>query len=161
MDADESGLVLGRLAVKHRFLTEEKLREALVLHQEEKQQGSPSMLGSLLLRRGMITQKQLDFLLSVQAIMEARKLDRQFGEISIRNGFSQKEDVEAALQEQERLFKENRGVRLIGEILVDQGKMDPEHRDAVLKRQQRMVPDATEPDQGPIQTETEIGRAHV
>jgi hypothetical protein len=137
--ADEACLVLGKLAVKHRFLSEEKLREALALYREERQQGRAPMLGSLLVRRGMISQKQLDFLLSVQQIVEARRLDRQFGEISIRNGFARKEDVEAALREQERIFKADRSVRLIGEILVDQGKMDPGHRDAVLKRQQRMV----------------------
>lgn len=144
--ADDAGLVVGKLAVKHRFLDEDQLREALALQREEEDQGKRSLLGSILVRQGLITQKQLDFLLSVQMIMETRKLDRQFGEISVRNGFARKEDVEAALGEQERLFKEDRSIRLIGEILVDGGKMDPGHRDAVLERQKRMVSGETEPD---------------
>jgi uncharacterized protein len=156
--ADDAGLVLGRLAVKHRFLTEDRLKEAVALQREEKDQGRQTMLGSLLVRRGLITQKQLDFLLSVQLIMETRRLDRQFGEISVRNGFAEREDVEAALKEQERLFKEDRSVRLIGEILVDRGKMDPGRRDAVLERQKRMASCDAEP--APAPPEPEAGPAH-
>ena len=144
--AEDAGLVLGRLAVKHRFLAENRLKEVIALQQEENRQGKGTLLGSLLVRRGLITQKQLDFLLSIQMIMEVRKLDRQFGEISVRNGFAEKEDVEDALREQERLFKKDRSVRLVGEILVDRGRMEPGHRDAVLERQKRMASGETEPD---------------
>jgi len=153
--ADDAGLVLGKLAVRHRFLTEDRLKEAVALQREEQDQGKHSMLGSLLVRRGLITQKQLDFLLSVQMIMEARRLDRRFGEISIRNGFAEKEHVEAALREQERLFKEERSVRLIGEILVDRGEMDPGHRDAVLERQKRTASPETGADRAAPEAEVE------
>ncbi len=136
---EDSCLVLGRLALKHRFLDEEQLKKALEIKREEKQQGKRSLLGSVLVRKGFITQKHLDFLLSVQMMMEARGLDRQFGVIAVENGFVESEDVETALKEQERTFKETRSVRLIGEILVEQGKMDPVNRDAVLLRQQRLT----------------------
>ncbi|MFO7783724.1 MAG: flagellar assembly protein A [Thermodesulfobacteriota bacterium] len=140
VSGEDKGLVLGRLALKHRFLDEEQLKEAISIHQEEKHQGKRPPLGSVLVRKGFITQKHLDFLLSVQMMMETRGLDRQFGVIAVENHFVKSEDVEAALKEQEHLFKEKRSVRLIGEILVEQDKMAPGDRDAVLARQHRLDP---------------------
>lgn len=132
-------LVLGKLALKHRFLSDKQLREAISVQQEERRGGKRSLLGSVLLRMGMITQKQLDFLLSVQMMIETRGLDRKFGVIAVENGFVESAEVEAALEEQERLFKESRAIRLIGEILVEKGKMEAGHRDAVLVRQERLT----------------------
>ncbi len=138
LDGDEACLVLGRLALKHGLLDENQLKEALAIQKEEKKQGKRSLLGSVLVRKGFITQNHLDFLLSVQIMMETRGLDRQFGAIAVDNGFVENEDLEAALKEQERIFKEDRSVRLIGEILVERGKMDPGDRDSVLARQHRL-----------------------
>ncbi len=136
--------MLGRLALKHRFLTEGQLEDAFALQQEEQRTGRSPLLGPLLVRQGLITQKQLDFLLSLQMVMEARKLDRRFGEVAVKNGCVELRDVEEALQEQELLFKKTRTVRLIGEILVERGKMDRAERDAILKLQQRLFVDEKE-----------------
>ncbi len=144
--APEDGcLVLGRLALKHRFLTEEQLTEAVAFQQEEKRLGKHTLLGSLLVRKALITQNQLDFLLSVQMIMEIRKLDRRFGELAVENGFVTQEDVDDALREQQSLFKKTRTIRLVGEILVERGTMDPDKRDAILERQRRLVRGREEP----------------
>lgn len=142
--AEDACRTLGRLALKHRFLTEGQLKDAFALQQEAQREGRRALLGSLLVRQGLITQKQLDFLLSLQMVMEARKLDRKFGEVAVKNGCVGPQDVEEALQEQERLFKKTRTVRLIGEILVERGKMDPAKRDTILKLQQRLFVDEEE-----------------
>ncbi len=142
---EDACLVLGRLALKYRFVVTEQLKEALAQQRRERSEGKKSLLGSVLLRRELITQKQLDFLLSVQMMMDARKLDVQFGAMAVKNGFVSGEDVEAALQEQERLFKEKRSVRMIGEMLVDRGHLTAEQRDAILERQRRLAPPQEEP----------------
>ncbi len=134
-------LLLGRLALKHRFLDQEQLKEAIAEQQKEKQQGKQSLLGSILVRKGFITQKHLDFLLSIQLMSEVRGLDLRFGVIAVENGFINSEDMDAALKEQVRIFKEKRAVKLVGEILVERGKMEPGSRDAVLKVQNRLFPD--------------------
>jgi hypothetical protein len=142
---EDAGLVLGKLALKYRFLESAQLKDAILQQRREVGEGKKSLLGSVLMRKGFITQKQLDFLLSVQMMMEARKLDRQFGALAIKNGFASAGDVEEALQEQERLFKESRTVLLIGEMLVTRGLMEPAQRDSILVRQQRLAPSAVEP----------------
>ncbi|MFP3928508.1 MAG: FapA family protein [Desulfobacteraceae bacterium] len=135
---DDHCLLLGKLALKYRFLDSSQLNEALEAHREEKKKDQNSLLGSLLIRRGLLTQKQLDFLLAVQEMMAERKLDRHFGAIAVKNGFVTSGQVEAALKEQERIFKENRKVKKIGELLVESGALEPSQRDAILKRQERL-----------------------
>ena len=143
---EDACLVLGRLALKYRFLVTEQLKEALAQQRKERSEGKTSLLGSVLLRRELITQKQLDFLLSVQTMMDARKLDVQFGAMAVKNGFVSGEDVDAALREQERLFKDKRSVRLIGEVLLERGLLTAEQRDAILERQRRLAHPVKGPD---------------
>ncbi len=150
--SDDQCLVLGRLALRYRFLESSQLDEALEEHRREKEKDEDSLLGSLLVRMGLITQEQLDFLLAVQAMMSERKLDRHFGAIAVKNGFVSREQVDAALKEQERIFKERREVRRIGELLVDSGAMDRSQRDAILKRQERLKQQEEE------RTATEAGK---
>ena len=149
IDEEDACLVLGRLAVKHRFVSPEQLKEAMAFQRKERTEGKRSVLGSVLLRQGLITQKHLDFLLSIQMMMEARKLDRQFGAVAVKNGFVSTKEVEEALQEQERLFKESRTVRLVGELLVERGHLEVSQRDAILERQHRLAPSLKDADPDP------------
>jgi hypothetical protein len=139
LSGDDACMLLGKLAIKHGFMQPEQLKEALGVQRQERSEGKQALLGSILVRRGFVDQKQLDFLLSVQMMVEQRKLDRMFGAMAVKNGFIQAGDMEAALQEQEKIFKAKRTVRLIGEILVERGKMEPAQRDAILERQKRLV----------------------
>ena len=149
LSGGDACLVLGRLAIKHGFIQPGQLEEALALQRRERGEGRQGLLGSILLRRGFVDQKQLDFLLSVQMMVEQRKLDRMFGAVAVKNGFVRAEDMEAALKEQERVFKTKRAVRLIGEILVGWGKLEPAQRDALLERQKRLSPSESAPEAAP------------
>jgi len=138
LSGDDACLLLGKLAIKHGFIQPEQLKEALGFQRQERTEAEQTPLGSILVRRGFVDQNQLDFLLSVQMMVEQRKLDRMFGAMAVKNGFIQAEDMDSALQEQEKIFKAKRTVRLIGEILVERGKMEPAQRDAILERQKRI-----------------------
>ena len=87
---------------------------------------------------GMISQAQLDFLLSVQRMMETIELDQKFGMIAVKNNFATQKDIIQALQEQKRLFKENESITLMGDILVKSGAITEQQRDAILIKQKRI-----------------------
>ena len=86
----------------------------------------------------MISQARLDFLLSVQRMMETIQLDQKFGMIAVKNGFATQKDIIQALQEQKRLFKENKPIKLVGDILVKSGAITEQQRDAILIKQRRI-----------------------
>jgi hypothetical protein len=98
-----------------------------------------SLLGEILVMKEMISQNQLDFLISVQNFADIRKLDRRFGAITVQNGFATQEEINIALNEQSTLFKRTESVQLIGDILLDLEILTKEQRDAVLLRQQRLA----------------------
>ena len=141
----EACVVLGKLALKHHFIQQEELKEALAVQRQEQSEGRQGLLGSILVRLGFVDQKQLDFLLSIQMMVEQRKLDRIFGAMAMKSGFVQAEDVEAALKAQEKIFRDQRTVRLIGELLVEWGKLEPAQKDALLERQKRLSPSESSP----------------
>jgi len=142
---DEASLVLGKLAVKHNLVQPEDVKKALSLQLESIKKGKKVHLGQILIQMGLLQQKQLDFLLSFQKMVQERKLDRDFGERAVSLGHVDAEQVEKALAEQARIFKEGQELRLIGEILVEWGQLDPARRDALLEKQQRTPPKAEKP----------------
>lgn len=132
---DDSYLVIGKLAVKYKFVSVEQVKEALSIKKQAKQAGKKVYLGEIMVNHGMISQPQLDFLHSVQKILETRKSDNRFGMIAVKNDFVTQEQIERALQEQKRIFKEDKTVKKIGDILVESNVLTEEERDAILLRQ--------------------------
>jgi uncharacterized protein (DUF342 family) len=144
---DDGYLVMGKLAVKHKFVDEEQIREALSIQKQEQLDGNKTLLGEILVAQGMISQNQLDFLLSVQKVIETRKMDRKFGMIAVKNGFVTQEDIEHALMEQNRNYEKTKTVKMIGDILVESNVMTRDQCDAILKKQQRFEEiDTSEPE---------------
>ena len=145
---DDSYLVTGKLAVKYKFVSEKQIQEALALHEQEKRAGKKLFLGEILVIHGMISQSQLDFLLSVQKMLQTRQLDRSFGMIAVKNDFATQEDIDHAMEEQKRVFKETKSLKLIGDMLVESGVLTEEQRDTILFRQKRIVEGTPEEDKG-------------
>ena len=133
---DDPCLIIGQMAVKYKFVNDRQLREALSF---QKQSSQKSLLGEIFVIKEMISQNQLDFLISVQNFSDIRKLDRRFGAITVQNGFATPEEINLALDEQSTLFKRTESVKLIGDILLDLEILTKEQRDAVLLRQQRLA----------------------
>jgi uncharacterized protein (DUF342 family) len=135
---DDPCLVMGRLAVKYCYADEAQVREALAFQARERQQGRERPLGEILVEKGMISQDQLECIVSVQRLVETRQLDSRFGTLAVQNGFAREADIEKALEEQKRYFKEKRTVKRIGDILVEAGIMSPEQKEGILERQKRL-----------------------
>jgi len=134
---DDVYLVIGKLAVKYKFVGDKQLQQALYIQEEGKRVGQKLLLGEVLVVNGMISQAQLDFLISVQKMLEARKLDGKFGTIAVKNGFTTRDEIDSALQEQNNIFKETKTIKLIGDILVESKVLTENQRDAILKTQKR------------------------
>lgn len=134
---DEVYLVIGKLAVKYKFIGDKQLRQALSVREEGKRTGRNLMLGEVLVDCGMISQAQLDFLISVQKMLEVRRLDGKFGTIAVRNQFAARDEIERALQKQNNIFKDTKAIKLIGDILVESKTLTENQRDAILKTQKR------------------------
>jgi len=144
---DDAYLVMGKLAVKYKFVDEEQIQEALSIQKQEQLDGNKTLLGEILVAQGMMSQNQLDFLLSIQKVIETRKMDRKFGMIAVKNDFVTQEDIEHALMEQKKNYEKTKTVKMIGDILVESNMMTRDQCDAILKKQQRFEEiDTTEPE---------------
>ena len=156
---DDAYLVIGKLAVKYKFVNEEQIQEALAIQKQEKRAGKKALLGEILVSHGMMSRNQLEFLLSIQKVIETRKMDRKFGMIAVKNGFAATEDIENALMLQKKSYEKTKIVRMIGDILVESEVMTKDQCDAILKKQKRFkqidiaeneIPERTEPPQSSI-----------
>jgi len=128
---------MGKLAVKYKFVDEEQIQEALAIQKQEKLAGKEALLGEILVTHGMMSRNQLNFLLSIQKVIETRKMDRKFGMIAVKNGFAAPEDIENALVLQKESYEKTKTVRMIGDILVESRIMTKDQCDAILKKQKR------------------------
>lgn len=135
---EDSYLVIGRLAMKHKFINKQQIREALAIQEREKRKGKRLLFGQILVSHGMIVPAQLDFLLSIQKMVEVRKLDHKFGLIAVKNGFAGEDEIDQALEKQKQIFKETKTVKSIGDLLVESGTLTELKRDAVLLGQERI-----------------------
>ena len=135
---DDGYLVMGKLAIKYKFVDEEQIQEALSIQKQEQLDGNKKYLGEILVAQGMISQNQLDFLLSIQKVIETRRMDRKFGMIAVKNKFATQEDIENALMEQNKSYEKTKTVKTIGNILVESNVMTRDQCDAILKKQQRL-----------------------
>jgi uncharacterized protein (DUF342 family) len=144
---DDAYLVMGKLAVKYKFVDEEQIQEALSIQKQEQLDGNKAFLGEILVAQGMISKNQLDFLLSIQKVIQTRKMDRKFGMIAVKNDFAAQEDIEHALMEQKKSYEKTKTVKMIGDILVESNVMTEDQCDAIFKMQQRFEEiDITEPE---------------
>ncbi len=134
---DDAYLVMGKLAVKYKFVDEEQIQKALSIQKQKQLTGKKALLGEILVANGMMSQNQLDFLLSIQKVIETRKMDRNFGMIAVKNDFATQEDIEHALMEQKKSYEKTKTVKMIGDILVESGVMTRDQCNAILKKQQR------------------------
>ena len=132
---DDFYLVIGKLAVKLKFICEEQLQEALLILNARKRAGQQLFLGEIMVLIEMLSQSQLDFLLSAQKIIETREWDRRFGLIALKNDFVTPEDLDRALKAQKKFFAKTESVKLIGDLMIELEIIEPRHREAILTRQ--------------------------
>jgi len=138
IDCNDGTLLIGKLAVKYMFASREQVMEVVLEQAKMVKEGQSVPLGQLLLHRGVINENQLNFLLSVQSLIQTRQADLRFGRLAVENQFATQDDVNHALEQQKRIFKKKKVVVSIGELLVRSGTMTPQQRDSILRRQEAL-----------------------
>ncbi len=123
--------LLGELLVRARRLRPDSLGEAL-----EEQERTGEKLGTILVRKGLITAAELTAVLGFQRRQGAEQKERsalRLGEILVRNRMISREKIEEALRRQKVSRKK------IGEVLVEGGYLKPEQLTRGLCLQQKLL----------------------
>lgn len=118
----------GRIAVLNGCLTQGQLQECLE-YQKTLRGSNRRPIGEILLERGYLTEKQLTEILDVRKkklrkmLLDSKEIvrtERTFGQLALRRGLINLDQLESALLEQQRLRRIN--LRLcLGDILVSLG----------------------------------------
>lgn len=135
---DEGDQILCKLAVKHRFISEEQVRGLLSFHQQELAQGHNLSIADLMLERDMVSPKQLEFLQTTKRFLILRQPDCAFARIAVKNRLITQDQIDKTLQLQTKIFKETKEFKPILDLLVEAGLLTPQKRDAIQAMMQRI-----------------------
>lgn len=133
-NTDHSRL-FGEIAVRLFFLSRRDLDRGLRAQREARNAGSDPTLGEVLEGLGIMTQEQVQAVLSAQQVYDDKNIETLYGRIAVKNRFITQSDLEEALRVQERTGRRLR----IGEVLVKKAYMTWEQHEAVLRAQERIL----------------------
>lgn len=136
--SEDEERLLARLVVKGRILSSEKMNEVLSFQQEERTRGRNVSLERLLLDSCLVTETQLDSLRFARTFLLKRDLDRVFGRILSKVGYACQEEIDLALLEQQRIFKEKQFFKSILDILLESGAITSKKKDAVVRAAEKL-----------------------
>jgi len=136
-------LLLGRIALRNRFITEEQLKEALKVQAES---SIRRRLGDILVELGYLKREQLALILRAQGRrlderdrrLRAPKRDVLFGAIAVKLGMITREQLDEALRKQAELRERGEDVPL-GKILVLDGFLTLSQVRTILSYQRKSV----------------------
>lgn len=123
--------LLGELLLRAKRLTPESIKEALAEHHR-----TGIKLGNILVRKGFLTESELDTILAFQEQQSSKELQPsplRLGEILVRTRAIIREKIEDALKHQKLSSKK------IGEILVESGYIKQGQLDHGLRLQQKLI----------------------
>lgn len=144
--ATQVDLMMGRIAIKNNFLTEEQLKEAIEDQEELLGKGTKKPLGEILVEKSFLNQAQLDKVLRAQKFSVIRQEDMLYGRIAVRNNFVSEVKINEALEKQMASFgqslQEGGDTPRLGQILLKQGLLLRQQHTAILKTQERIKEEA-------------------
>lgn len=120
--------LLGTLAIQQGILRVDQILPLL----EEQARDVDVPFGELARRRGLLSARQIRYLLDLQRSVKVDPAETAFGTLALQNGFVSPEDVIKALDAQRA------APAPLGEILLDMGALAPQQRGALLSAQKRL-----------------------
>ncbi len=142
MRTPEDDFFLGRTVLEKALVSREALLECLFQMSQERKSGSPRPLGVLLVSRGLLTQDELNGILSsrVSAAGVAGSLpEAEVGKLLVAAGLISRENVEECVRLQEDLRKSGKQAPPIGELVVHRGYVTEGQVTRVLAYQRKVV----------------------
>ncbi len=124
MKTPEDDVYLGRHVLEHNLVSREALLECLFQIAQERSSGMPRPLGVVLVSRGLITQEELDRILSSRVSdgdAAATLTEAEVGRLLVSAGLLSQENVEECLRLQDELRRAGREAPPLGELVVHRG----------------------------------------
>ena len=142
--AGSDDFLFGKLAVKMGYVSMEQLQHVVGVQQVEGDHHQ--RLGEILMEKKLISRARLEHVLSWQKVLLARphprlpaKLgDSLLGRLAVRHGYLTEEQLFGCVRIQELRRSDGSRARL-GQILVEQGYMNPQHIVDLLGEQQQLI----------------------
>ncbi|MHC5038097.1 MAG: hypothetical protein ACYTHM_12345 [Planctomycetota bacterium] len=131
-------LLFGKIARKHRFVLPDDLEECLAIQEKLRLIGGEKKLGEVLVDQGYLTADHVTWILGRQGTEIVPEEASLFGDLAVLNGFVRRGAVDKALKTQKKDLKRGSTFLRIGELLVGDGEMTPQEREAILSLQSRL-----------------------
>ena len=135
--------LIGVLAVKNDFISEEQLQKALA--QCSGDTDSDEKLKAYFLAENLISSQNVHRLTTAVKAIAIHQQECRFGAIALARGLVNKSVLDLALEGQKEQFKKGKKLRRIGDVMVEAGLITKKQRDEILKLQNRSCtpPDLT------------------
>lgn len=135
-DIGEYDICFARIALEKKLITKEQLATTFSLHKKEKMAGKEISLDKIFFENKMLSSNIINDLHAATKM----HMERKFGVFALKKGFATSQQVEQALKEQAREFKENQIYKKTGDILVAQGAITEEERDIIRIGMEKTAP---------------------
>lgn len=148
--------LIGILAVKKKFISEEQLQKALA--QCSGDNNLDEQLKAYFLAQKLISPQNVHRLTMAVKAVAIHQQEYRFGAIALARGFVNKSVMALALEEQKEQFKKGIKPRRIGDVMVEAGLITMKQRNEVLTLQHRScsLPDVA--GQLPAKTESVVNK---
>jgi uncharacterized protein len=123
---------IGKLAVKYKLMSSEQLNSALSIQSAMAAKGKNASFETILLENKMLSSQHLQLLNLTMDFWEVSQVAKEFGAFAVEKGVVSQANVEKALQKQAVLFKESKTIKSMKDLLVEEGLLTNEDRDALV-----------------------------
>jgi uncharacterized protein (DUF342 family) len=135
---DKENRNLVELALRCKLISPEQEQTILTELIRELQNNPGFSVLNIFRRHDYLSHRDIDFLFAVQDHPEIKRLDKRFGKLAVANRFTDYDNVEKALDFQEKHFSKTQEHKLIGEILLANQAISLANCTAVLLTQDRI-----------------------
>ncbi|MFO7750344.1 MAG: hypothetical protein R6V54_09665 [Desulfobacteraceae bacterium] len=101
--------------------------------------GEQKNIDEILLKTGLITPGELEFIHQGAGHLKIKALDKKFGKIAVDHRYTSQNVINNALDEQTEIYRKTSQSRIIGNILVEQHQLSSHIRDDILLLQNRIL----------------------
>ncbi len=130
--------LIGKLAIKNKFLSKEELDKALLTCSRGDNNIDKELIRYFVSNK-LISSENIEKLMASIKILKDIKPEVKFGAIAIKKGLISKNNLDFILEEQENDIINSRKPKLIGEMLIEAGLITGKQRDLVLGFQKKVV----------------------
>ena len=127
--------LIGSLAVKNQFISEEQLQKALAQYSDD--DNVEEKLKAYFLAENLISSRNIHRLTMAAKAVTVHQQEYRFGAIALAKGFVNKSVLDLALEEQKEQLEAGKKPRRIGDVMVEAGIITLKQRDEIFKLQNR------------------------